>query len=247
MHRSSSSHIGSCLSIVHILYVLYFLYLNIDPQHPKDPGRDIFILSKAHASAALYAALAERGFFEKTLLEKFYIDGGELPGHLDRHKAPGVETSGGSLGHGLSIGIGFAISAKNLYPKKRISVLLGDGECNEGSVWEGVMLAAALGLSNITAIIDYNDLQGYGRNVLKQDNMAERFQAFGWETVAVDGHSVSEISAALSRSQTGPKAIVARTIKGKGVPFMEDRLEWHYKSPNDKQLQDALIAIRKQS
>jgi transketolase len=246
IHKSASSHIGSCLSIVHLLYTLYFKYLKIDPLQPKADGRDIFILSKAHGSAALYAVLAERGFFSKSILMKFYIDGGLLPGHLDKNAIPGVETSGGSLGHGLAIAIGFSISAKIKKKSIRIVTLLGDGECNEGSVWEGVMLASALQLTNLTVIIDNNNLQGFGRNVLHQNNLAERFKAFGWETLLVDGHSINQIVKALESSQSGPKAIIANTIKGKGVSFMEDKLEWHYKSPNDQQLADSIVEIRKE-
>lgn len=239
-HYSYSSHIGSCLSIVDILYVLYYKVLNIDPDRPKMPERDKFILSKAHGSAALYATLAERGFFSKEHLNKFYIDDGILPGHLDMEAVPGVEISAGSLGHGLSIGIGMAIANQQTKNPGKIYVLLGDGETNEGSVWEAIMLGGTLGLDNITAIVDFNKLQSFGREVIKQRNLAERWSAFGWNAIEVNGHDINELERAFRVEQSGPKVVICHTIKGKGVSFMEDRLEWHYKSPNDEQHDQAI-------
>lgn len=244
-HCSNSSHVGSCLSACEILSVLYFQVLNIDPKNPAKPDRDKFILSKAHASAALYATLAERGFFPKQYLKKFYVDNGMLPGHLDMKAVPGVELSAGSLGHGLPIGIGMAIANKQAKSPGRVFVLLGDGECNEGSVWEAAMLAATLKLDNITAIIDFNKLQGFGRTheVINQTNMAERWKAFGWDAHEVDGHNTADLAQAFGLPQSGPKVIIAHTIKGKGVSFMEDRLEWHYKSPNGEQCEAAIKEV----
>lgn len=241
-HYSKSSHVGSCLSVADILYVLYFKVLRIDTGEPRADRRDRFILSKAHASAALYATLAERGFFPKEFLERYYVDGGMLPGHLDREAVPGVEVSAGSLGHGLSIGVGMAVACRRDRSPARVFVLLGDGECNEGSVWEAVMLASTLGLDNLTAVVDYNKLQSFGRTneVIDQRNMAERWKVFGWQTCEVDGHSVEDLEQAFMLPQRGPKAVIAHTVKGKGVSFMEDRLEWHYKSPNDEQCSTAL-------
>lgn len=238
---SHSSHIGSCLSIADILYVLYFKVLNVDPEHPQKPDRDKFILSKGHGSAALYATLAERGFFTKDYLNRFHIDDGVLPGHLDREAVPGVEASAGSLGHGLSIGIGMAVANRQTRNPGKVVVLLGDGECNEGSVWEGVMLAATLKLTNLTAIIDYNKLQSFGRTneVINQENMAERWKVFGWEAYEVNGHDLRELEEVLRAPQAAPKAVIAHTVKGKGVSFMEDRLEWHYKSPTREQYEQA--------
>jgi transketolase len=208
--------------------------------------RDKFILSKAHGSAALYATLAEKGFFSKDKLDQFYIDGGILPGHLDREAVPGVEASAGSLGHGLSIGIGMAVA--NLQGKipGKVYVVIGDGESNEGSVWEAAMLASTLRLHNLTVIVDYNKLQSFGRTnvVIEQSNMAERWKAFGWETYEVDGHDVNELEQTFHLSQSGPKAIIAHTVKGKGVSFMEDRLEWHYKSPDAEQYAQAVDELR---
>jgi transketolase len=236
-HYSKSSHVGSCLSIADILSVLYFKVLKIDPRHPGMHKRDKFILSKAHASAALYAVLAERGFFPRSYLNKFCVDKGILPGHLDKDAVPGIEVSGGSLGHGLSIGAGMALANLKDHNPGRIYVLLGDGECDEGSVWEAIMLSATLKLHNLTAIVDYNRLQGFGRTneVINQENMAERWSAFGWDVFEVNGHDLKGIEKALKRPCRKPKVVIAHTTKGKGITFMEDRLEWHYKSPDDKQ------------
>lgn len=241
-HYSRSSHVGSCLSIADILFVLYFRVLKVDPHDPKNEERDRFILSKGHGSAALYATLAERGFFPKEWLDRFYIDNGALPGHLDKDMVPGIEVSSGSLGHGLSIGCGMAISNRQKGNPGRVYLLLGDGECNEGSVWEGVMLAATRKLDNLTAIVDFNKLQGFGRtnDVIDQSNMAERWRCFGWETYEVDGHDQEELERLLRLPQQGPKAIIAHTIKGKGVSFMENKLEWHYKSPDTQQYEAAV-------
>lgn len=242
VHYSKSSHVGACLSIVEILYVLYFKVMTIDVCEPKKNDRDKFILSKGHGSAALYATLAEKGFFTKKYLDKFYVDDGILPGHIDMTVVPGLEASAGSLGHGLGIGVGMAIANKQMNNPGRVYVLLGDGECNEGSVWEAVMLAAHLKLTNIIAIVDCNKLQGFGKTqeVIKQENLAERWQAFGWEACELNGHDIHQLEATFNKEQSAPKVVIANTIKGKGISFMENRLEWHYKSPNDEQYEAAL-------
>jgi transketolase len=247
MHYSKSSHVGTCLSIIDILYTLYFKTMDIDPLNPKKIGRDIFILSKGHGGAALYATLAERGYFPKIYLDKYYIDEGIIPGHLDMEAVPGVEISSGSLGHGLSVGLGIAIANKQNENPGRVFVVLGDGECNEGSVWEAVMLAATLKLTNLTAIIDYNRLQSFGwtNDVINQTNIAERWKAFGWDTHEIDGHDIGQIQSVFELPQEAPKAVIAHTIKGKGVSFMENRLEWHYKSPNEEQLRLALQELER--
>ncbi|WP_235775510.1 transketolase [Paenibacillus sinensis] len=200
--------------------------------------RDKFVLSKGHGGAALYATLAERGFFPKSYLDRYYINNGLLPGHLDMEAVPGIETSAGSLGHGLSIGLGMAIANRQSHNPGKVYVIVGDGECNEGSIWEAVMLASTLQLSNLTVIVDYNKLQSFGwtNEVINQENMAERWKSFGWETFEIDGHDINEIEQTLKTSHKGPKAIIAHTVKGKGVSFMENKLEWHYKSPNDEEL-----------
>ena len=245
VHDSKSSHVGSCLSIVEILYVLYFELMNVDTKDPKQKTRDKLILSKGHASAALYATLAEIGFFPKNYLNRFYVDKGVLPGHVDFTAVPGLEASAGSLGHGLSIGLGMAIANKQMKNPGHVFVILGDGECNEGSVWEAVMLAAQLDLSNLTAIVDFNKLQGFGRteDIINQNNLRERWTAFGWSAQDVDGHDVIALKEALSKESNGPKVLIAHTVKGKGITFMEDKLEWHYKSPNDEEYKQAMIEL----
>lgn len=245
---SKSSHVGSALSIVEILVTLYFKILNIDPLSPEKEDRDRFILSKGHASAALYATLAERVFFSKDLLDKYYTDGGVLPGHLDSSMTPGVEVSTGSLGHGLSIGIGMAIAAKYDNKNYKIYVLMSDGECDEGSTWEAAMLAAHLKLDNLVAIIDYNKIQSFGRikEVLNLEPLYDKWVSFGWAVREIDGHNYQELLSAfesLPIVRGKPSMIIAHTIKGKGVSFMEDKLEWHYKSPTQEQYEIAIKEI----
>ena len=248
-HYSKSSHIGSALSIVEILTTLYFKVLNTDPKNPQKSDRDKFILSKAHGSVALYAVLAEKGFFPLSYLKKYYIDGGILPGHLDRLSVPGIEISAGSLGHGFSISIGMAISNKKTGNKGRIFVLIGDGECNEGSVWEGVMLAAHLKLDNVIAIVDYNKIQSFGKTneVINQEPILDKWRSFGWDVKEVDGHNFDQLFEALTSTHEKPRVIIAHTIKGKGVSFMEDKLEWHYKSPNDDEYKEAIDEIEREN
>lgn len=245
---SKSSHVGSALSIVEILVVLYFKVLKIDSHNPEYDNRDRFILSKGHASVALYAALSERGFFDENLLDKFFIDGGILPGHLDRNVIMGIEVSSGSLGHGLSIGVGMAIAAKHDNKDHKIYVLMSDGECDEGSVWEAAMLAGHLKLDNLVAIIDYNKIQSFGRveEVLNLEPLSEKWMAFGWGVKEVDGHDFQELLSALESipiKPNKPSIVIAHTIKGKGVSFMEDKLEWHYKSPDQQQYEMAIKEI----
>ncbi|MFF2154413.1 transketolase [Paenibacillus chitinolyticus] len=235
---SSSAHVGTCMSIVEILYTLYFKVMKHDPLSPLNRGRDKLILSKGHGSAALYAVLAEVGYFPTEYLKSYYVDGGILPAHLDKDSVPGVEVSTGSLGHGLSIGVGMALANKGDGNNGKIFVILGDGECNEGSVWEAVMLAASLRLENLIVVVDYNKFQGLARtnDVIDQSNMAERWRVFGWDTYEVDGHNIDNLMEAFNEPQTGPKAIIAHTLKGKGISYMEDKLEWHYKTPTRDEL-----------
>ena len=245
---SKSSHVGSALSIVEILVTLYFKILNIDPLSPEKEDRDRFILSKGHASAALYAILAEKGFFSKDLLDKYYTDGGVLPGHLDSSRTPGIEVSTGSLGHGLSIGLGMAIAAKHDNKNYKSYVLMSDGECDEGSIWEAAMLAAHLKLDNLVAIIDYNKIQSFGRvkEVVNLEPLYDKWVSFGWAVKEIDGHNYPELLNAfesLPLERGKPSMIIAHTIKGKGVSFMEDKLEWHYKSPTQEQYEIAIKEI----
>jgi transketolase len=239
MHYSNSSHIGGCLSCIDIIYSLYFKIMDCEKIKIKSPDRDIFILSKGHNSVALYVTLARAGFFPKEYLNQFYIDDGLLPGHLDMTKVNGIECSSGSLGHGAGIGLGFAIAKEKNKNAGHIYVLMGDGECNEGSVWEAVMLAGTLKQKNYTLIVDYNHLQGFGRDVISQQNIGDRFSAFGFRVHEVNGNDIQQLIPAL-KDCDGPLALIAHTVKGYGVSYMEDRLEWHYKSPNDEQLAQAL-------
>ena len=247
LNRSQSGHPGGSLSISDILTYLYFYEMNIDPEEIKE-DRDRFILSKGHASAALYATLAARFFFSKDLLDKYYTDGGVLPGHLDSSMTPGVEVSTGSLGHGLSIGIGMAIAAKHDDKNYKIYVLMSDGECDEGSTWEAAMLGAHLKLDNLVAIIDYNKIQSFGRikEVVNLEPLYDKWVSFGWAVREIDGHNYQELLSAfesLPIERGKPSMIIAHTIKGKGVSFMEDKLEWHYKSPTQEQYEIAIKEI----
>ncbi|GAB2718049.1 NAD-dependent epimerase/dehydratase family protein [Paenibacillus thermoaerophilus] len=243
-YRSGSSHVGTALSCADILYALYFRVMRIDPGRPDAPERDKLVLSKAHGSTALYATLAERGYFPREWLDEYAVDGGRLPGHLDRESAPGIDASAGSLGHGLPVAVGLALADRLAGRDSRTFAVLGDGECNEGSVWEAAMMASALRLGGLTAVVDCNGWQGFGRTEELQpfDRLRERWSSFGWETAVADGHDIGALAETLAApSSTGaPKAVLARTVKGYGVDFMADTLEWHYRSPNGEQWREAL-------
>jgi transketolase len=242
-HRSGAAHIGSALSCTDILVSLYFHTLRLFPWEQ----RDFFILSKAHASMALYATLAHGGILPKELLKSYYQDGGELPGHLDRRPDFGIECSTGSLGHGFNIALGMAYGLKKEGSARRVFVLMGDGESQEGSIWEGAMFASRMGLSSVTAIIDYNKLQGYGRpnDICMFEPVVDKWIAFGWDVTVVNGHNHTELAVALSAPPSDkPRMIVANTIKGKGVSFMEDALIWHYYIVTDEIRQRALEELR---
>lgn len=244
VHDAHASHIGSSLSMTDVLGVLYGGILRVDPSRPDWQERDRFILSKGHGAAAGYAVLAEAGFFPVDWLETYCQDGSKLAGHLTR-TVPGVELSTGSLGHGLPVGAGMALAAKRSGSPARVFVLLSDGELDEGSNWEAILFASHHQLDNLIAIVDYNKIQSYGSvaEVLRLEPLAEKWRAFGWACSEIDGHSYEAVSAALEsvpHEPGKPTAIVAHTIKGKGVSFMEDQLAWHYKSPNDEQLAQAL-------
>lgn len=239
---AKASHIGSCLSMADVLAVLYARELNLYPEQPKHPDRDRFILSKGHATAILYAALAERGFFSTSELASYCVDGAILTGHIS-HAVPGVEVSTGSLGHGLPIATGMA---KALQPtKSRVFCLLSDGECDEGSNWEAILFAGHHKLSNLCVIVDYNKIQSFGRvaDVLDLEPFADKWLAFGWNVQEIDGHDIPLIQKTfdgLPSKDGKPTVMLAHTVKGKGVSFMEDKLEWHYKSPDPAQLESAL-------
>lgn len=244
---ANASHIGSCLSMADILAVLFTRVLRIVPGRRDDSGRDRFILSKGHAAAILYAALAEAGFLPVKMLAEYCKDGSMLIGHVS-HAVPGVEVSTGSLGHGLPIAVGMALAAKADGRPSRLFCLLSDGECNEGSNWEAILFAPHHKLDNLIAIVDYNKIQSFGRvaDVLDLSPFPEKWRAFGWETIEIDGHDRASLERTLTALPTAPRrptCLIAHTIKGRGVSFMEDSLEWHYKSPNAEQLAKALAEV----
>lgn len=243
-HLSGTPHLGSCLSCLDLLVYFYWQVLKIDPKNPRAAARDRFILSKGHAAPALFQVLAERGYFPVSDLENYGDDGsmfGEhppTPSHL-----PGIEAATGSLGHGLPMGLGMALASRISGKPYNVYAILSDGECNEGSVWEAAMLASAQKVSNLTIAIDYNKWQATGRSneVLNLAPLADKWRAFGWCVSEINGHSFEEISKAIADNvgDPRPKAIVANTVKGRGVSFMEDDNNWHYRTPNAEELDKA--------
>jgi transketolase len=244
VYNSGGSHIGSALSIVDIISVLYTEILKIDSKNPKWQQRDRFILSKGHACTPIYATLAELGFFSVSDLELYGKDNSILMNHIS-HKVSGVEFSTGALGHGLPFGVGKAKAAKILNQNWQTFVLLSDGELDEGSNWEAFMFAAHHKLNNLTAIIDYNKLQSLDtvENTMNLEPLQQKFKSFGWDVFEVDGHDYSKIKSTLLDTNTNPKVIIAHTIKGKGVSFMENKVEWHYKTPDKVELEYALSEL----
>ena len=248
IHRAKSSHVGSVFSSVDILAVLYEKILRIDPARPDWVDRDRFVLSKGHASAGLYTVLAERGFFPESWLDEFCLDGGHLAGHATHVGVPGVEVSTGSLGHGLPLACGMALVGKRENRPFRVFTILSDGECDEGSTWEAVLFAPFHGLDNLVAIVDYNKIQSLGtvKEVLDLDSLAAKWQAFGWSVLEIDGHNFAQIEGALREIPVRPgrpTCIIAHTVKGKGVSFMENKLLWHYRSPDEGELRLALAEL----
>ena len=246
--RSRGSHLGSCLSMADIVACLYWHTLQIDPERPSWQERDRFILSKGHGAAIIYAALAERGFFPVEELETYCQFGSRLTGHITSG-VPGVELSSGSLGHGLPVGCGMALAAKRERSSSRTFVVCSDGELDEGSNWEAVLFAPQHNLDNLLMIVDYNKIQSFGRvkEVLDLDPLAAKFRAFRWAVREVDGHNMQQLVeafAAVPFEVGRPSAVIAHTIKGKGVSFMEDELAWHYKSPTEEQVTKALWELR---
>lgn len=236
-HLSGGSHIGAILSVADIIAVLYADILKIDSKNPKWDERDRFILSKGHAGASIYAALAESGFFDVDELRTHYQNGSRLSGHVSHH-VPGVDLSTGSLGHGLSVGAGIAHALKKDNKVSRCYVVLGDGECNEGSVWEAALFANHFRLSNLIAIVDHNRMQSldYNENTLELENLASKWKAFGWNTIEIDGNNHEQLKDAFesAKNETSkPTAIIANTIKGKGISFMEMDILWHYRFPHE--------------
>jgi transketolase len=231
-----------------LLAVLYGRVLRVRPQQADWPGRDRFILSKGHGCAGLYATLAECGFFPLAWLDDFCADGSRLTGHVSHVGVPGVEVSTGSLGHGLPIACGMALAFRREKVPWRVFALLSDGECDEGAVWEAALFAAHHELDNLTAIVDYNKIQSLGRveEVLRLEPLAAKWQAFGWATREIDGHDLAEIDEVLAvvpLATHRPTCVIAHTVKGKGVCFMEYRLLWHYRPPDSEELRLALAEI----
>lgn len=241
-HKSKSPHVGSSLSCADILTVLYFDILNFQPWEE----RDIFILSKAHAAMSLYSTLATRGIIDKKLLDGYYQNEGTLPAHLDRFTAKGVEVSAGSLGHGFNIGLGMAFGFKKKGKNRKVYTVIGDGESQEGSIWEGALFGSKLGLDNFTAIMDYNNLQGYGRarELCSFEPIKSKWEAFGWHAIETSGHDFNALKDAFCEDTQGkPKIIIAHTTKGKGVSFMQDQLIWHYYIVTDEHKNKALCEL----
>ncbi|MEO1996793.1 MAG: transketolase [Planctomycetaceae bacterium] len=248
--RGGSSHIGSALSIADILAVLYGGVLQVDPQRPDDPARDRFVLSKGHAGAAVYAALAESGFFPVEKLQTHYQDGSDLSGHISHKGIPGVEVSTGSLGHGLPIATGMAYAGQLDGGSHSIYVLLSDGECDEGSNWEAILFAAHHGLDNLVAIVDYNKIQSLApvSETLALEPFTDKWTSFGWNVREVDGHDHEQLQTAFEQaplSSGRPTVVIAHTTKGRGVSFMENSVLWHYRSPQGTEFAEALAELER--
>ncbi len=249
IYAAKAGHPGGSLSAVEMMTALYFHVMNIDPERPDAPDRDRFILSKGHACPALYACLARRGFFDPALLNTLRRYHSILQGHPDMNKVPGLDMSSGSLGNGLSVGVGMALSAKLHKQDYTTYVMLGDGESQEGMVWEAAMAASHHDLKNLVAITDCNGVQinGWTNDIMKIEPLADKWRAFGWSVIEINGHDMKEVLTALHTAKTmrAPTAILMRTVKGKGVSFMEDQSKWHGGCPSEQELVAAIADIRK--
>lgn len=249
IHTAQSGHPGGSLSAADIMTALYFDELNIDPKNPKWEDRDRFVLSKGHVCPVLYTCLALRGYFPKETLSTLRREGSILQGHPDMKRCPGIDISTGSLGQGLSVAVGMALCAKRDNKSYRVFSMVGDGESDEGQIWEAVETAAKYGLDNLVIFLDRNRLQNDGTcaEVMPNGDLAAKFSAFGCQTWAIDGHSMNEILDVLEAVQADrsgkPKCIVAHTVKGKGVSFMENVVQWHGMAPNDEQYAQAMNDI----
>ena len=248
IHAAASGHPGGSLAIADILAYLYFEEMNVDPADPKSADRDRLVLSKGHTAPALYAALAEKGFFDKELLGTLRKFGSILQGHPDMKHIPGVDMSTGSLGQGFSAACGIALAGKIDAKDYRVYSILGDGESEEGQIWEAAMFGAHYKLDNLVAIVDFNGLQIDGKvtEVMNPTPLDEKFAAFGWNVCVIDGHNFDEIAAALAcaREVKGkPTAIIAKCVKGKGVSYMENQASWHGAAPKDDQYEQAVAEL----
>ena len=247
-HASHTPHVGSALSCADIIAALYFRVLRIDPPSPDDEHRDRFLLSKGHGCTALYAALALRGFCDPAVLEEYARDGGRLPEHPAPHCLPGIEFASGSLGHGLGVAVGMALGARVQKLPSQTWCLVSDGECYEGSVWEAATFAASQKLASLTAIVDFNQWSASSRTAPALEPLAAKWKSFGWAVKEVDGHDPRALVRALAAppdARQRPRVIVAHTVKGKGVSFMEDELEWHYRPPSADDLERALAELNR--
>lgn len=248
VHSAKSGHPGGSLSAADILTYLYFVHMNIDPKNPKMENRDRLVLSKGHAAPALYSVLANRGYFDTSLLTTLRQIGSILQGHPDMKHIPGVDMTTGSLGQGISAAVGMALSAKHFGQNYKVYAVLGDGEIEEGQVWEAAMFAGNKGLSNLTAFVDYNNLQIDG--TIEEVNSAcpidKKFEAFNWHTIVIDGNDFEQIEKALKEAETvdKPVAIIAKTVKGKGVSYMENAVNWHGAAPNDELYEQAMSELK---
>ena len=246
---SKTPHLGSCLSCIDLLVALYWKILKINPDNPTDPNRDRLILSKGHAAPALFFTLAERGFFDKKKLEDYGKDGSIFGEHPPAPKyLPGIEAATGSLGHGMPMGVGMALSKQLLNINFDVFAIISDGECNEGSIWEAAMFASAKSIDNLIVVIDYNKWQATGRSkeTLTLEPLRDKWESFGWQVIEIDGHEFSEILNAFYEAKKFkiPTVIIANTIKGKGVSFMEDDNNWHYRIPTLDEVRAASIELQ---
>ena len=247
-NKARTPHLGSSLSCVDILVAAYWSVLNINSKKPADPNRDRLIFSKGHAATTLYQVLNMRGYFSDEILESYAKPGGVLPEHPIYKSVPGIEATSGSLGHGLPIGLGMALAAKIKKNSYKVYVLMSDGECNEGSVWEAAMLAPALNLENLVLVVDFNRWQATGRSqeITGISPLKDKFEAFGWSSYDVDGHDINALINVLKNIPDGsgsPVAVVAHTVKGKGISFMEDDNNWHYRIPNEEEVKASLMEL----
>ena len=247
-NKSKASHIGAILSVTDIVATCYNLVLNFDPTNVDDPKRDIFILSKGHSGVSVYCALAEIGAIDKSDLDGYYQLGSNLSGHVS-HKVNGVEFTTGSLGHGLSLAVGNAYHFKVNHLPNQVYVVMGDGECDEGSVWEAIMLAVQLKVDNLHIIVDRNNMQalGWTKDILNLNSLSNKFKAFNLNTIECDGHNIEQLYDAMTTiEQNKPTAIIAHTTKGKGVSFMENQLLYHYRNPSDEDMKKAIYELEKE-
>ena len=245
--RAGAAHIASSLSSIDILAVLYGGVARVDPDEPDWAGRDIVLMSKGHAAAGLYAVLGNAGFLPAEWLDEYCQDGSILGGHVTATGIPGVELSTGSLGHALPVGVGMALGHRLDRGSQRVYVVLSDGECDEGSNWESALLAGHLGLDRLTVIVDRNGLQSLTttEQTVRLEPLADKWRAFGWRVSEVDGHDHEALDTALRKEGDRPHAVIARTIKGRGVDFMENTVLWHYRPPSAEQLADAIDQVRR--